>query len=324
MPSREYKASSTPCRHIRLSISSATGRATQAWQFAHTTQSLFVTTSKALREVLGGPVAESPHRQCWIDPGTGWKNSSAEDVQSWRVVDAQIAVHHRRGRVFAHSASAEVVAAADATKALTTPRFHRTHHVKDLFGLLFHPVGKAPLVLSQIASDTHKGEPEPASVTVPRVQIEEVCVIGQRLGLETNSADVLPASKVILVLLTPGRNVGWQTLAAYLYRQLLVFDVGGSPPNEPMSRRVEVGGNKIVQAPHLRRRAGVLVEDYVREEAVDVGPHLGHEVLADLPRVVAQTVGMPPVTREQEEPHVLEGVAAKDHRARLLHAPLPV
>src|SRR5215217_2883094 len=299
MPSREYKASSTPCRHIRLSISSAIGRATQAWQFAHTTQSLFVTTSKALREVLGGPVAESPHRQCWIDPGTGWKNSSAEDVQSWRVVDTQIAVHHRGGGVFTHAASAEVVAAADATKARTTPRFHRTHRVKDLFGLLFHPVGKAPLVLSQIAGNAHEGEPEPASVTVSRVQVEEVGLIGQRLGLEPDGADVLPASKVILILLAPGQDIGWQTLAAYLYRQLLVFDVGGGPADEPVSRRVEVGGNEVIQAPHLRRRASVLVEDDIREVAVDIGPHLGHEVLANLTRVVAQASWMPLVTREQ-------------------------
>jgi hypothetical protein len=78
---------------------------------------VFVTTSKAPHKVLCGPVAESPHRQRRIDSGAGWKNSSAEDIQSGRVVDAQIAVHHRRGRVFAHAASAEVVAAHDATKA---------------------------------------------------------------------------------------------------------------------------------------------------------------------------------------------------------------
>jgi hypothetical protein len=170
------------------------GRATQARQFAHPTRSVFVTTSKAPHKVLCGPVAESPHRQRRIDSGAGWKNSSAEDVQSGRVVDAQIAVHHRRGRVFAHAASAEVVAAHDATKALTTPRFQCTHHLKDLFGLPFHPVGKAPLVLSQIASDRHKGEPEPAAVTVPRVQIEKVPVIGQRLGLEPSRLPVASAS----------------------------------------------------------------------------------------------------------------------------------
>src|SRR5919112_4296828 len=127
-------------RQQAVSISSAIGRATQARQSAHSTASLFVTTSDAIHETLGGPVTESPHRQCWVDPGTGWKDSSAEDIQPWRVVYAQIGVYHRGG-VFAHAASAEVVAAADATKARTTPRFLRTHRVKDVFGLPFHPVG---------------------------------------------------------------------------------------------------------------------------------------------------------------------------------------
>ena len=158
--------------------------------------------------MLGGPVAESPHRQCWVDTGTGWKDSSAEDVESWCVVDTQIGVHHRGGRIFAHAASAEVVAAADATKARTTPRFLRSHRVKDVFGLLFHPVGKAPLVLSQVAGDAHEWEPKPATISVSRVQIEEVGLVGQRLGLEPNRADVLPASKVIFVPSAPGWDVG--------------------------------------------------------------------------------------------------------------------
>src|SRR5829696_1920134 len=102
----------------------------------HSTYSLFFTTSKALHEVLGGPVAEGPHRQCWVDPGTGWKDSPAKDIQSRGVVDTQIRVHHRGGRIFAHAASAEVVAAADAAEAWTTPRLLRTHRVKDVFGLL--------------------------------------------------------------------------------------------------------------------------------------------------------------------------------------------
>src|SRR5215213_4219695 len=156
--------STTPKNAVGQSISPAIGRAAQVRQSAHPTSSLFVTTSKAHHEALGGPVAEGPHRQCRVHPGAGRKDSSAEDVQSWRIVDAQIGVHHRGGGVFAHAASAEVVAAADAPKALTTPRFLRTHRAKDAFGLLFHPVGKAPLVLSQIAGDGHKGEPEPAAV----------------------------------------------------------------------------------------------------------------------------------------------------------------
>ena len=45
-----------------------------------------------------------------------------------------------------------------------------------------------------------------ATLTVSRVQVEEVGVVGQRLGLEPNRADVLPASKVILVPFAPGRR----------------------------------------------------------------------------------------------------------------------
>src|SRR5215212_1335295 len=128
----------------------------QVRQSAHATSSLFITTSKAPHEVLGGPVAEGPHSQGRVDPGAGGKDGSAEYIQSWRIVDTQFGVHHRGGQVFAHTASAEVVAAADATKARTTPRFLRTHGVKDVFGLLFHPVGKTPLVLSQVAGDAHE------------------------------------------------------------------------------------------------------------------------------------------------------------------------
>ena len=105
---------------------------------------------------------------------------------------AQIGIHHRGSGIFAHAASAEVVAAADATKARTTPHFLRSHRVKDVFGLLFHPVGKAPLVLSQVAGDAHEREPKPAAISVSRVQIEEVGLVGQRLGLEPNR-DVLIA-----------------------------------------------------------------------------------------------------------------------------------
>ena len=112
--------------------------------------------AQTLHELFGGPVAEGPHGQGRVDPGTGGKDSSAEYIQSWRIVDTKIVVHHRGGRVFAHAASAEVVAAAGATKARTTPPFLRTHRVKDILGLLFYPVGEAPLVLSQVAGDAHE------------------------------------------------------------------------------------------------------------------------------------------------------------------------
>lgn len=154
-----------------------------------------------------GPVAGSPHRQCWVDPGTGWKDSSAEDVQSWCVVDTQIGVHHRGGRIFAHAASAEVVAAADATKARTTPGLRRAHRAQDLLCLGFHPLGKAPLVPAQITGDSDERKPEPAAIAVVRVKVEKVGVIGQRLGLEADRADMLPASEVILILLALGRDV---------------------------------------------------------------------------------------------------------------------
>src|ERR687894_1283691 len=155
---------------------------------------------------------------------------------------------HRRGGVSPHAPPAEVVAAADAAKSRTTPGLRRPHRVQDLLGLGLHPVGEAPLVLSQITGDTDEGKPEPAAVAVARVQVEEVGVVGQRLGLEPDRADVLPASEVILVPLAPGRDGGWQTLAAYLYRQLLVLDVGGGPADEPVSSRVEVRGYKVIQA----------------------------------------------------------------------------
>ena len=61
------------------------------------------------------------------------------------------------------------------------------------------------------------------------------------------------------------------------------------------------------------------IEDPVREVAVDVGEHLGHEVLADLTRVVAQAVRVPGISGEQQQAHVLERVAAQHHRRGFLH-----
>src|SRR5918997_1922639 len=143
-PSLEASRSNHPPCHVRL-------------QFP--TGSLLLSPPQTLHEVLGGPVAEGPHRQRRVDAGTGGEDRSAEYVQPGRVVDAQIRTNHRRGGGFAHAAPAEVVAAANAAKAWAAPRLRRPHRAQDLLGLGLHPLGEAPLVLPQIAGDPHQWEP---------------------------------------------------------------------------------------------------------------------------------------------------------------------
>jgi hypothetical protein len=63
----------------------------------------------------------------------------------------------------------------------------------------------------------------------------------------------------------------------------------------------------------------VAVEHSVGEEPEHVGPHLGHEVLAELAPTVPESARMPFGLREEHQADVLEGVTAQDHRARLLH-----
>ncbi len=135
---------------------------------------------------------------------------------------------------------------------------------------------------------------------------------------------MLPAPDVVLETLPPRPHVRRQGLARHPERQSLVLDVRGGPADEAVGGRVEALRHVVVQAPHLRCGARVAVEIGLREVPVDVGPHLGDEVLADLPQVVAQALGVPLVPREQEHAHVLERIAAQDHRARLLHVRGPV
>src|SRR5919107_6407717 len=132
--------------------------------------SLLFSSAQALRESLGGPVAEGPHGQRRVDAGAGGKDRPAEDVEPRCVVNTQIGANHRRGGVLAHAAPSKIVAAAHAAKARTAPGLGRAHRAQDLFGFALHPLGQAPLVLPQIAGDTDEGNAQPAAVAVAWIQ----------------------------------------------------------------------------------------------------------------------------------------------------------
>jgi hypothetical protein len=68
---------------------------------------------------------------------------------------------------------------------------------------------------------------------VSRVQVEEVGLIGQRLGLEPNRADVLPVSKVILVPFAPGRDVGGRPSRLICIGSCWFSMLGVAPPTDP-------------------------------------------------------------------------------------------
>src|SRR5215212_10255524 len=121
---------------------------------------------------------------------------------------------------------------------------------------------------------------------------------------------MLPLAEVVLVPLAPAEDVRRQALAAYLDRHQPVLDAQGRPADEAaLAVGVVVVGQEVVENLRLRRRSSMPIEDPVREVAVDVGEHLGHEVLADLTRVVAQAVRVPGISGEQQQAHVVERVA---------------
>ena len=98
-----------------------------------------------------------------------------------------------------------------------------------------------------------------------------------------------------------------------LDRQALVLHVRRRARPRSRARRVEARGDEVVQARHLRGRPGVGVEHDAGQVAVDVAPLLGHEVVAQLAGVVTQP--WDGAAGQQQQPHVLERVAAQDDGA---------
>ena len=90
------------------------------------------------------------------------------------------------------------------------------------------------------------------------------------------------------------------------------------PPRKPCAPQSNDASRKSSRTTACAAGPVCRLKTDVREVAVDVREHLAHEVLAELPGRVAQTVRMPVVAGEEEQPHVLEGVRRQDDRVRQL------
>ncbi len=69
------------------------------------------------------------------------------------------------------------------------------------------------------------------------------------------------------------------------------------------------------------RWTGMTIKIYLREKAVDMGKHLGHEIPAELPTVISQAVGTQMIAGKKQQPQVFKGIRCENDRPGLLHLP---
>src|SRR5215210_4038554 len=166
--------------------------------------SSFFSVAEALYKPLRCPVAQGPDSERRVDAVARGEDGPAEDVEAGRVVHAQLGVDHRSGRIFSHTAAAEIVAAHDPPEAGAAPGLRRAHLEQYLPRLALHPFGEPVLVRLHVVGYAHEGHPEPAPVTVAGVEVEEVGLVRERVRLQTNGGPVLPGADVVLPALAPG------------------------------------------------------------------------------------------------------------------------
>src|SRR5215210_291797 len=166
--------------------------------------SWFFSVAQALDQPLRRPVAQGPDSKRRVDPVARGEDGPAEDVEARRVMHAQLGVNHRSGRIFSHTAAAEIVAAHDAPEARTAPGLRRAHLAQYLLRFALHPVGEPVLIFLYVVGDAHEGHSEPAPVTVARIEVEKVGSVRERVRLQTDGGPVLPGADVVLPTPPPG------------------------------------------------------------------------------------------------------------------------
>ena len=153
-------------------------------------------------------IDEREKTQSGVDPRTARKRGSAIDVQPKCIVDLKLGVDDALFRVFPHSSSAKIVAASHPGKAVTPPGAGCAHAPQYFFRLRFHPIGQPVFVLSQVIRDSKDRETNPAPVSIVRVDVHEVVIVGQGVWLDANNAEMLPLPEVILVGFPPALDAG--------------------------------------------------------------------------------------------------------------------
>ena len=91
-------------------------------------------------------------------------------------------------------------------------------------------------------------QPETAAVPMPRIEIEVVGHIRQRVGLDAYRRDVLPTTQLLLVGPPPAAHPGGQRIASDLERQLLVLDVEAGSTHElcaTLSKSAELKSSSV-------------------------------------------------------------------------------
>src|SRR5437868_2359101 len=109
------------------------------------------------------------------------------------------------------------------------------------------------------------------------IDIDKVTVVRKRVRLDPNHAEMLPLPQMIFVWFAPTTHGRRQRFATDLNRQELLFCAQRRATNESVPSRIEIGRQIVVEDHSLRSWAGMPIEVYIREKAVDMSKHFGHE-----------------------------------------------
>src|SRR3954468_7403774 len=238
---------------------------------------------KSPDQLACGLEAERPEGERWIDARAGWEDGARKDIQPGRIMHLESAVDDARGWIVVHTAAADVVRTSGPGESRPMPGLRRSHGAQNRLTLIRHEVRQPVLIRMQVVGHPDYGHAESAAVPMIRIDIEVVAAVGKCLRLHADDAPVLPTAQVLLVSLTPPRDIWRQGFAADLDRQELVLCTECRTTQETMRSTIERRVEKIVDHNGLRRGSGMTIEDRFREVAVDMREHLTHEVLAKLP-----------------------------------------
>src|SRR5438132_1840115 len=132
---------------------------------------------------------------------------------------------------------------------------------------------------------------------------------------------MLPLPQMIFVWFAPTTHGRRQRFATDLNRQELLFCAQRRATNESVPSRIEIGRQIVVEDHSLRSWAGMPIEVYIREKAVDMSKHFGHEIATELLAIISKTVRMQIVSRQKQKQQILKGIRSKNNRPRLLNFP---
>src|SRR5829696_260810 len=154
-------------------------------------------------------------------------------------MDLQTTVDDTHLRIFAHAAAAKVVRASGPSEARPAPGPRGTHRSQDLLTLPSHEVDQSQLIRLQVVGHPDDRHAKPTAVTMVRIDIEKVALVGKRLRLHADHAPVLPAAQMILVGPPPTRDIRRQRFPADLDGQEFFFLAHWRPTEKTASSAVK-------------------------------------------------------------------------------------